>query len=286
MLHECQKRKNRLGVTSMMRSQLRSLFGQMKSRHLLLLVAFVAGAFLLLPADSMLMAQDAASDAPVKRNVLSWLLGALGWYTLVFLLLSLTFFSFLVMNIIASRRDHVCPQELADGFEAHLDEKQYQEAYELAKTDESFLGNVLAAGLAKLSSSYKHAETAMQEKGEEESLKMDHRLSYLALIGTISPMIGLFGTVHGMIESFWAIATAGAKPDPAKLADGISTALLTTLIGLAIAIPAIAAFNILRNRTQQMILEVGITSDRLMGRFENVGGGGKPPASVGKPAKP
>ena len=270
--------------TNSVSGRLFAILKSLRHRHLLLLAVFFTAAFLLLPADSFLMAQDAAADEPVKRNVLSWLLNALGIYTVVFLLLSFTFFAFLIMNIIACRRDHVCPQHLADSFEAHLDEKQYQEAYELAKTDESFLGNVLAAGLAKLSSSYGHATTAMQEKGEEESLKMDHRLSYLALIGTISPMIGLFGTVHGMINSFWEIATAGSSPDANKLADGISTALLTTLIGLAIAIPAIAAFNILRNRVQQMILEVGITSDRLMSRFENVGGA-KPTGGVTKAVK-
>ena len=84
-------------------------------------------------------------------------------------------------------------------------------------------------------------------------------------------MIGLFGTVHGMISSFFTIATAGATPDPAKLAEGISTALLTTLLGLAIAIPAIAAYNILKNRVQRLVLEVGGTSENLMGRFEKVG---------------
>ena len=197
---------------------------------------------------------------------------SLGWgYILIFLGLSFVFFAFLIMNILAARRDYVCPQSLTDSFEAHLDQKQYQEAYELAKADESFLGNVLASGMAKLSGSYKSAVDSMQEVGEEESLKLDHRLSYLALIGTISPMIGLFGTVHGMISSFSVIATAGATPNAQKLAEGISTALMTTLIGLLIAIPAIVAFNIIRNRIQRLILEVGITTDRLMSRFEKVG---------------
>ena len=227
---------------------------------------------------------DAAADAPAPANdgakktakdpesLLGWLVGSLGWlYILVFLSLSFILVALFIMNLLSARREYVCPQHLVDGFEAHLDEKQYQEAYELAKTDESFLGNVLSAGLAKLSSSYNHAVGAMQEVGAEENMKLDHRLSYLALIGTISPMIGLFGTVHGMINSFYTIANGGGTPDPNKLAEGISTALLTTLIGLAIAIPAIAAYNILRNRVQKLVLEVGITSENLMGRFEKVG---------------
>lgn len=214
----------------------------------------------------------AAKPAPTEESLLGWLTDSLGWtYILVFLSLSFILVALFIMNLLSARREYVCPQHLIDGFEAHLEEKQYQEAYELAKTDESFLGNVLSAGLAKLSSSYSASVAAMQEVGADENMKLDHRLSYLALIGTISPMIGLFGTVHGMINSFYVIANGGGTPDPNKLAEGISTALLTTLIGLAIAIPAIAAYNILRNRVQRLVLEVGITSENLMGRFEKVG---------------
>lgn len=220
---------------------------------------------------SAALGQDGNPPAE-QKNVLAWLIESLGWgYILIFLALSVVFFAFLIMNILAARREFLCPPELVESFEGQLDQKQYQEAYELAKADESFLGNVLASGMAKLSGSYRHATEAMQEVGEQESLKLDHRLSYLALIGTISPMIGLFGTVHGMISSFRVIAFGGTAPDPGKLAEGISTALLTTLVGLAIAIPAIAAFNILRNRIQRLVLETGITSERLMGRFEKVG---------------
>jgi len=237
-----------------------------------------------LDSGAIAVAQDADGAAPVaadnaddgkpdkKQSLLGWLFESLGWiYILVFLSLSFILVALFIMNLLSARREYVCPQHLVDGFEAHLDEKQYQEAYELAKTDESFLGNVLSAGLAKLSSSYGHAVASMQEVGAEENMKLEHRLSYLGLIGTISPMIGLFGTVHGMINSFWEIATGGGTPDANKLAEGISTALLTTLIGLAIAIPAIAAYNILRNRVQRLVLEVGITSENLMGRFEKVG---------------
>jgi biopolymer transport protein ExbB len=217
-------------------------------------------------------APAADKPAPGEESLLRWLTDSLGWtYILVFLSLSFILVALFIMNLLSARREYVCPQHLIDGFEAHLEEKQYQEAYELAKTDESFLGNVLSAGLAKLSGSYSASVAAMQEVGADENMKLDHRLSYLALIGTISPMIGLFGTVHGMINSFYVIANGGGTPDPNKLAEGISTALLTTLIGLAIAIPAIAAYNILRNRVQRLVLEVGITSENLMGRFEKVG---------------
>jgi biopolymer transport protein ExbB len=211
----------------------------------------------------------ASDDTPSYLDIA---MEALGWqYSLVFLGLSFTLVALLVMNLLTARRENVCPTELIDQFEQQLEEKQYQAAYELAKSDDSFLGQVLSAGLAKLSSGYAQAIEAMQEVGEEENMKLEHRLSYMALIGTISPMVGLFGTVQGMIASFRVIAERTGTPPPSELAAGISTALFTTLVGLGIAIPAIAAFNILKNRMARLVLEVGIVSEGLMSRFENVG---------------
>jgi biopolymer transport protein ExbB len=219
---------------------------------------------------------DTGGATKDEGSVLSWMFEALGiTYSVVFLALSFTLVALFVMNLLTARRDNVVPIHLVEGFEAHLNEKRYQEAYEMAKADESFLGQVLSAGLGKLSAGYAPAIEAMQEVGEEENMKLEHRLSYLALIGTIAPMIGLFGTVDGMIRSFRIIATSDSTPKAQDLARGISTALFTTLVGLAIAIPAIAAYNILRNRVSRLVLEVGILSEGLMSRFQNVGKGEK-----------
>lgn len=215
-------------------------------------------------------AQGARTD-----SLLTWVLDSLGYtYLIIFLLLSVTLVSLFVMNMLAARRETLCPQELIESFEEKLNAKQFQEAYDMARTDESVLGQVLSAGLAKISRGYNKAIEGMQEVGEEESMKLEHRLSYMALIGNLSPMIGLFGTVQGMIASFRVIATSPQTPKPAELAEGISTALFTTLVGLAVAIPAIAAYNILRNRVARLLLEVGVQSENLMSRFEDIQPGG------------
>ena len=216
-----------------------------------------------------------ADTGTQQKSTLRWMYDSLGiFYSVVFLSLSFTLVALFVMNLLTARRESVVPVALVEGFEAHLNEKRYQEAYEMAKNDESFLGQVLSAGLAKLSAGYDQAIEAMQEVGEEENMKLEHRLSYMALIGTISPMVGLLGTVQGMIASFSVIAQSAVTPKPSQLAAGISTALFTTLVGLFIAIPAIAAYNILRNRVARLVLEVGILSEGLMGRFQGVGAGG------------
>ncbi len=225
------------------------------------------------PAPANNENEAAVADAAAgETSYLAWVFEALGVsYMLIFLGLSFTLVALFVMNLITSARSKVCPVHLVEDFEEMLDNKQYQDAYELAKEHESVLGSVLSAGLAKLSAGYPQAIEAMQEIGEEENMKLEHRLSYMALIGTISPMVGLFGTVHGMISAFQVIATGGSTPEASELAGGISTALFTTLLGLAIAIPAIAVYNILKNRVARLMLEVGILSEGLMGRFEGVG---------------
>jgi len=212
-------------------------------------------------------------DAPEEPDsYLEWFAGALGWFFgPLFLVVSFIMVALLVMNFLAMGRERVIPAELIEGFEELLDEKQYQEAYDLAKADGSFLGLILSAGMARLSGGYDDSIKAMGEVGEEESMKMEHRLSHLALIGNISPMLGLFGTVYGMMNAFSLIASGSMSTEPTELmkmlAMEISTALVTTFVGLAIAIPAIAVFNILRNRMSRLVLEVGIVSEGLMDRF-------------------
>ncbi len=211
---------------------------------------------------------DAGNDS--QTSYLEWCARSLGWsFGPLFLGLSFTFVALLVMNMLTAKRENVIPTELVEQFEQHLSDKQFQEAYELAKNDESLLGHILSAGLAKVSTGYNEAIEAMQEVGEVENMRLEHRLSYLALIGTLSPMIGLLGTVYGMIESFKMIGnTATGSPDAQDLAIGISTALFTTLVGLALAIPALAAYNLLRNRVALLVVEVGIISEGLMSRFQ------------------
>lgn len=218
------------------------------------------------PAEETAVDPDAPSE-----NFLVWFVGALGWtYSIAFLLISFTFVAVLVMNLLSARRDAVCPRHLADAFDAHLNEKRFQEAFDLAKADDSMLGQMLAAGMAKLQQGYDKALEAMAQVGEEENMKLEHRLSYIGLVGSISPMVGLLGTVHGMVDSFMVIARSTATPKPSVLAQGVSKALITTLVGLVLAIPAIIALALLKNRMSKLVMEVGVTAGNLMSRFEGM----------------
>jgi len=217
-------------------------------------------------------AADAEPTGPKTQSFLAWLYRSLGLkYVIVFLIISFNLVALIVMNSMAARRDSVVPPALVQGFEAHLNEKRYQEAYEMAKNDESFLGKVLAAGMAKLSEGYDKTVEAMQEAGEEENMRLDQRLSYVSLIGQIGPMFGLLGTVDGMVQAFDVIASSSTTPKPSELAVGIGTALVTTVVGLWIAIPSIIFYHFIKNRFTKLVAEAGAVSTELMKRFETVG---------------
>ena len=197
-----------------------------------------------------------------------WMFRSLGWFfSVVFALLSMTMVALIVINIVNLRRSQIVPEALVEDFGKLIDENRFQEAYECAKDNESLLGQALSTGLARMPSGYEKASQAMQDVTQAESMRLEHQLGYLALIGNLAPMIGLFGTVVGMIASFQAIASGGAAPSPQKLAEGIATALFTTELGLAIALPALAAYDILKNRLARFILDVAVVSESFMGRF-------------------
>ena len=215
-------------------------------------------------------AANSDPDLPQQPpNYLVWLVQSCGWFfTPVFLAMSIVMVALFVINLLTIRREALHPHALVEDFAKLVDDKKFQEAYELAKENDSLLGKVLAAGLSKMSRSYDQAIQAMQEVGEMETLKLENRLKILALLGNIAPMVGLFGTVVGMIDSFSTIAVSITTPPAYKLANGIATALFTTEVGLAIAIPSIAFYDVMKNILARYLLEISITSDNLMSKFK------------------
>ena len=166
-------------------------------------------------ADQVASASEAEAPPEPPRTYLGWMWEALGlFWLLVFSLISFVMVALIMMNILQIRRDNLLPEEFIESFEQKLNAKDFQGAYESARNDESFVGRVLAAGMSRLNRGYQEAVEGMQEVGEDENMALEHRLSYLALIGSVAPMLGLMGTVQGMIASFSKIAQATVSPKP------------------------------------------------------------------------
>ena len=215
--------------------------------------------------DSGTDGKNLRSNAP--DNLLVYYIKALGvTFVIVFVALSFALVALLVMCFLQLRRTVLMPPELIEGFELHLDKKEFQQAYELAKSDDSYLGRVLSVGLVKLQVSRQQAFDAMRETQAEEAMQLEHKISYVSLIGSLSPMFGLLGTVSGMVSAFTVIAQSATQPKHHELASGISQALVTTLIGLWLAIPAVACFNLFRNWLEQLNSDVDAEAIRLISK--------------------
>jgi len=214
--------------------------------------------------------QQAQPAARPQQSFIQWLITASGFFFFPQLFISIALIALIVTNLLAVRRRNFIALEFVSQFETLVKERKFNEAFELARQEVSMVGRLIAAGLQRLTAGYSEAVRAMQETGEEENMKYEHRLSYLALIGNVATLVGLLGTVWGMVSAFMVIGQSDVAPKPSELARGVSQALVTTVMGLIQAIPAIIFFTILRNRTAALILEVGIVGERLMQNFKGV----------------
>ncbi len=221
-------------------------------------------AFAVLAATSVpAMAQDDAAAQELSIGTLIAASGPVGWLIIV---LSVVGLALCIEAFITLKRERLAPPELIDEVQSLFNEGQYQEAMELCESEESFFTRTCSAGIAKIGHSFDTIQTAIEEMGDEESIKLHQKIGWIAVLATVAPMVGLFGTVQGMIVSFHTIATT-VNPAPSELADGIYTALLTTLMGLMVAIPMTALFAFLRNRLVRSVIEVGAIVEDLFERF-------------------
>lgn len=166
------------------------------------------------------------------------------------------------------RRDAMVPPELLGELETLFEEENYEEALHVCEANPCFLSSVVGSGLAKLDEGYEEMEKSMQEEGEKETAKLHQKIGYISLIAAVAPMMGLFGTVAGMIGTFNVIAASEVQPKPGDLASGISMALVTTFEGLLVAIPMTVIYAVFRNRIASVVTEIGEIVEELMGRFK------------------
>jgi len=203
--------------------------------------------------------------------------------------LSLWMVAIILTNGLSLRHKDIIPPELVAQTDELLRQKQAKGALELNQQSESLLGKMMAAGISRVGRGYQQAADYQAEVGQEEAMKMNHRLSYLSVIGSISPMLGLLGTVRGMIQAFAQLATAGGSPEVASLSQDIQLALVTTFEGLVVAVPALFAYSVLRNHLARCVTEADMVAAELMSRFQGVTAPlsrGARPAGDEKPTPP
>ena len=166
---------------------------------------------------------------------------------------SVTMVTLIIQNAMSMRKDKLAPPPLIQSLQQTIGAGNYQEAWATCNANKNYLANVLKAGLARIGRGKEAVEVGVAEHGLREATLLRTRNSYLSVIGVVSPMIGLLGTVIGMMGAFAVLAQAGMS-DPRALSGKISEVLLATAAGLFIAIPAFVAYYIFRNISQMVIV--------------------------------
>ncbi|MGI8955817.1 MAG: MotA/TolQ/ExbB proton channel family protein [Chthoniobacterales bacterium] len=213
----------------------------------LLAIAF-AGVFLLLATP--VFAQAAATPAPaagVHSKTLWEQIKEGGWVMFPIALCSIATLYLIGDGIIRTSRKKTAPPEQEEALKTLFRQGDYVGAHNYCKTNPSPLTNVLRTGISLLGEGKEVAEDGMIGALSKENSQMQTYISYLSVIGVTTPMIGLLGTVTGMIKAFAKLGSSGIG-DPSGLSAAIGEVLVATASGLVIAIPAFGAFYFLRNR--------------------------------------
>ena len=201
-------------------------------------------------------AQEGAEEAAPAGFLQIVFSGGIVGATMMLILLALSFTAaYLIFDhLMTIRRKDLMPEGLSEQVRTSLMAGDIQSAKQACNEKPSFLSFVLMHGISELEYGWTAVEKSVEDALAEQSARLFRKIEYLSVIGSIAPMVGLLGTVIGMIMAFQQVATPGMTSAP-QLAEGIYQALVTTVGGLIVAIPAIGAFAVFRNRIDQFVAE-------------------------------
>jgi biopolymer transport protein ExbB len=195
----------------------------------------------------------------IVQSSLVQIIFAGGWVgisiMILLLLLSVTAAYLVIEHLLTIRRQELIPDDLQSQLRELLAHGTVTAAEAACKAEPSLLSFVVLQGLAERDGGWPAVEKALEDALAEQAARLLRKIEYLSVIGNIAPMVGLLGTVTGMVIAFHRIATSQGAAGAGDLAEGIYQALVTTVVGLSIAIPSLGAFAVLRNRVDQLVAE-------------------------------
>lgn len=166
------------------------------------------------------------------------------------------------------RRKNIIPQDFVNNVEGLLKKQKISEAVFLCQNDISSIAKIFLAGLRSTQKGMWLVKEAIEERGSREATILEKNVDILSTIANLTPLLGLLGTVSGMIKTFNAISVQGIG-NPAPLAGGIAEALITTATGLCIAIPTLVCYRFLKDKASTLIFEMEENSIRLVELMDN-----------------
>lgn len=170
----------------------------------------------------------------------------------------------IIERIFVLRRADIDTREFMDVMRQVLRQNRMREAIEICDETEAPVARILKAGILKHDRSKDDIREAIEDAGRFEIPRLERHLSALATCANIAPLLGLLGTVQGMIKAFSQIQNKRGQVNPSDLAEGIGNALITTAAGLTVAIPILVVYNYFVTRVDNMVLEMELSSSELI----------------------
>jgi biopolymer transport protein ExbB len=171
-----------------------------------------------------------------------------------------------IERLIALRRSRMLPRQIIDAVETIGPGKDLSFALEICRRNPGVLSDILRAGLESADLGWEAMRDALIDAGRQETPAIEQNLFWLQTVAQAAPLLGLLGTVFGMIQMFSAVSLSGLG-DPQVLSHGISVAMFTTAEGLCIGIPALVAYNYLAARSERLITEIEVQATRMLARL-------------------
>lgn len=185
------------------------------------------------------------------------------------ILLSIVALGLVIDYAITIRRTKLTPPRDVAVLRKLIRDHKLEELKKLDQERTSFLSQVVIAGLKEAEFGYQAMIKAMEDASEALRARIARKIEHLNVIGNISPMMGLLGTVIGMLRCFNEISQVTGSIEPKQLAGGIFEALVTTCMGLIVAIPALYFFALFKNRVDEFTGEASLTAEELVASFKS-----------------
>jgi biopolymer transport protein ExbB len=235
--------------------------------RLVLFVALIGAGIFLLAGTGLAQTAGAAAGTEATKaepeGIFSIILHNLDFVFWTIALCSVIGVTLIIQGFTQNRASVVMPEASTEKIRELISQRQFKELIEFTETDPSFVSRALNPAL-KRAPSFSAMKEAMETSVGEQTAEQFRKIEYLNIIGNLGPLLGLLGTVLGMIDAFSAMNAAGGNASPSELAGGISKALAHTMLGLILAVPCLASFGVLRTLVDRLTIRAALLSEELL----------------------
>jgi biopolymer transport protein ExbB len=242
---------------------------------LLALLLGTAAALVFAPIGGTSFAQNAAAPAgpggaagapagsTTGAGLISLIFSHIDFVFITIAILSILGMTLIIQGFIQNRESVLIPPETVGRIREMIANRQFKELMDFTETDPSFVSKALNPAL-KRAPSFSAMKEAMETAIGEQTAEQFRKIEYLNIIGNLGPLLGLLGTVLGMIYAFQAVAATKGQADVGALSNGISVALTHTFLGLFLAVPCLAAFGVLRTIVDRLTVRGALLAEELL----------------------